>query len=77
MVGLLAVLAQQPPPASAASRRSLQDPRLRPLQQFWAQLLAELQQQLSDDFAPALLFYSPAELLPTGTPGERVLIQAG
>lgn len=47
--GLLAsLLVQQPPAASATGRRSLQrDPRLLPLQQFWAQLVAELQQQLS------------------------------
>uniref|UniRef100_A0A383WJG6 Leishmanolysin-like peptidase n=1 Tax=Tetradesmus obliquus TaxID=3088 RepID=A0A383WJG6_TETOB len=56
---------------AAASRRTLQqDPRLLPLQQFWASLVAELQQQLSASFAPALVFYGPAEQLPSGAPGD-------
>lgn len=43
---------------------------MRPLQDFWQQLVVHLQQQLSDDFAPNLVFYGPGEVLPTGTPGD-------
>ncbi|KAF8071086.1 CPK12 [Scenedesmus sp. PABB004] len=60
--------------AAGAPRRSLQaDARLAPLQSFWARLVAELQEQLSPDFSPALVAYGPAELLPSGAPGDPAL----